>query len=41
MCVVVTATVGWVGSGMEVVDGIHVGQRQGVGRMLGDSGEFS
>ena len=28
MCVVVMAMVGWVGSGMEVVDGMHAGQSQ-------------
>ena len=34
------ALVGFVGSGMEVVDGMHVGQSQGGGRMSGDAGAF-
>ena len=30
--------VGFVGAGMEVVDGMHAGQSQGVSRMLEDAG---
>ena len=40
MCVVVMAMVGWVGVGMEVVDGMHAGQSLGVGRMSRDAGAF-
>ena len=29
---------GWVRAGMKVVDGMHVGQSRGVGRMPGDAG---
>ena len=29
-----------VGSGIEVVDSMHAGQRQGSGRLLGDAGAF-
>ena len=32
------AMVGWVGAGMEVVDGLHAGQSQGVGVMSRDAG---
>ena len=32
------AMVGWVGAGIEVVDCIHAGQRQGIVRMSGDAG---
>ena len=32
------AVVGWVGVGMEVVDGMLVGQSQGVGHVSGDAG---
>ena len=33
------AMVGWVGAGMEVVDGMHAGQSQGgVGHIAGDDG---
>ena len=32
------AMVGWVGAGMEVVDGMHAAQSQGVGRKSGDVG---
>ena len=31
------AMVGLVGAGMEVVDGMHAGQSQGIGDMLGDA----
>ena len=40
MCVVVMATVGWMGAVMELVFGKHVGQSQVVGRMSGDAGAF-
>ena len=40
MCVVVMAMVGWMGAGMELVLGKHVGQSQVVGRMSGDAGAF-
>ena len=37
-CVVlVMVMVGWVAAWMEVVDGMHAGQSQGVGRMSGDA----
>ena len=32
------AMVVWAEAGMEVVDGMHAGQSQGVGRMSGDAG---
>ena len=32
------AMAGWVGAGMEVVDGMHSGQCQGVGRISGEAG---
>ena len=35
---VVMAMVGWVRVWMEVVDGMHVGQSQGVGRMSANAG---
>ena len=34
------AMVGWVGAGMEVVDGMHAGQNQGLGCMFGDARAF-
>ena len=40
VCVVVMAMVGWMGVGMELVLGKHVGQSQVVGRMSGDAGAF-
>ena len=37
----VMAMLGWVEAGMEVVDGMHVGQSRGeVGRLSGDAGAF-
>ena len=35
------AVVGWVGAGMEVVDGKHARQNQRVGRMSGDAGALT
>ena len=40
MCVVVTAMVGLMGAGMELVLGKHARQSQVVGRMSGDAGAF-
>ena len=37
MCVVVTAMVGGMGAGMELVLGKHAGQSQGVSRMSKDA----
>ena len=39
MCVVM-ALMGWVGAGIEVVDGMPAEQSQGIGRMSGDAGEL-
>ena len=32
--------VGWLWAGVVVVDGMHAGQNQGVGRMSGDTGSL-